>query len=67
MKRILACVLVLLSALTVSAKDYTLSSPSGNISTVVRVDSTTTLSVIVKGVTRKQDCKGALRLPASAG
>ena len=55
MKRILACVLVLLSALTVSAKDYTLSSPSGNISTVVRVDSTTTLSVIVKGVTVMQD------------
>ena len=65
MKRILACVLVLLSALTVSANDYTLSSPSGNISTVVRVDSTTTLSVIVKGVTVMQDCKVAMRLADS--
>lgn len=65
MKRILACVLVLLSALTISAKDYTLSSPSGNISTVVRVDSTTTLSVIVKGVTVMQDCKVAMRLADS--
>ena len=65
MKRILACVLVLLSALTVSAKDYTLSSPSGSISTVVRVDSTTTLSVIVKGVTVMQNCKVAMRLADS--
>ncbi len=63
MKRILISVALTLAAVTgLAAKDYTVTSPSGNLSATVSVDTATVLAVKVKGQTVMENCRLSMTL-----
>lgn len=65
MKRNLFSVLLILLGLNLGAKDYTLSSPSGNLTAIIKVDSITTLSLKIKDQLVMDSCRIAMRLSDS--
>lgn len=65
MKRILSALLTLALPLAAMAKDYNVSSPSGEISAVVSVNGNTLLSVSVKGRPVLQNCRISMTLADS--
>lgn len=64
-KSISAFFIFLVVSLSLNAKDYTVSSPSGNISAVVKVDGSTSMSIYIKDVKVMEDCKIAMHLSDS--
>ena len=62
MKKVFAFVSLMLFPALLWAKDYTISSPSGELSAIVKVDSTTSLSVTAKGHMIMENCiRAAIR------
>ena len=62
MKKALALVSLFISPALLWAKDYTISSPSGELSAIVKVEETTSLSIVAKGHTVMENCKISLTL-----
>lgn len=63
MKKILVCVCcALASVISLNAKDYSVTSPSGTITAVVSVDKTTSLSVKIGGKKVMENCRIAMTL-----
>lgn len=62
MKKVFAFVSLMLFPALLWAKDYTISSPSGELSAIVKVDSTTSLSVTAKGHMIMENCIISMKL-----
>jgi len=63
MKKILACIVgVAASSVFLTAKNYTVTSPSGNITAIISVEKTTTLAIKVGGEKIMENCKLSMTL-----